>query len=253
MNDKEIIETSNSLLEVGSLLMESGASTHRIRITIERLGAGLGYSCETLITHKTIFLLLRNNTTDELYNSFKKTPPHSVNFTLVSEISKLSWKVVEGKLLLKQLQNEVIRIKNIPRYSFIYVLIFVSFAGAGFCRLFGGMYLDMLIAFIATFFGFIVRHYTAKIKFNIYLSISFAALTASLIAGGSTFFNDNSTNHLAFATSVLFLIPGVPLINSFSDLMDGYTMNGIVRGAHAMLIALFISLGMFVAMLIYDF
>jgi len=61
--------------------MESGASTHRIRLTIERLGRGLGYSCEILITHKTVFLLLRNKTADEIFNSLKKAPPHGVNFT----------------------------------------------------------------------------------------------------------------------------------------------------------------------------
>jgi uncharacterized membrane protein YjjP (DUF1212 family) len=156
-------------------------------------------------------------------------------------------------LLLEQLKNEINRIKKIPRYSFLSVMLFVSLSDAAFCRLFGGMYLDMGIAFVATLFAFAVRHYTMKIKFNVYLSVVFSVLTASLIAGTGTFLNEMSTNHLAFATSVLFLIPGVPLINSFSDLMDGYTTNGIVRGAHAMIIALSISLGMFVAMLIYNF
>jgi uncharacterized membrane protein YjjP (DUF1212 family) len=253
MNQEEIIETSNCLLEVGGILMESGASTHRIKIALERLGDGLGYDTEILITHKTVFLLLKNNDTNEVFNSFKKTPPHSVNFTAVSEISKLSWKVLEGKLLLEELKNEINRIKKIPRYSFLLVMVFVSFADAAFCRLFGGLYIDMGVAFVATLFAFLVRHYILKIKFNMYLSVVFSALTASLIAGTGTFLHNGDTNHMAFATSVLFLIPGVPLINSFSDLMDGYTMNGLVRGAHAMIIALSISLGMFIAMLIYNF
>jgi len=75
------------------------------------------------------------------------------------------------------------------------VAVFVSFADVGFCRLFGGMYLDMIVAFVATFLGFMVRHYTAKIKFNVYLSIAFASLTASLIAGGSTFVYSLSNPH----------------------------------------------------------
>jgi uncharacterized membrane protein YjjP (DUF1212 family) len=62
-----------------------------------------------LITHRTVILLLKNNATSEGFNSFKKTPPHLVNVTLVSEISKLSWKVLEGKLLLEQLKIKLVK------------------------------------------------------------------------------------------------------------------------------------------------
>ena len=54
MNQKEIIETSNCLLEIGCLLMESVTSTHRIRVALECLGDCLGYGTEILITHRTV-------------------------------------------------------------------------------------------------------------------------------------------------------------------------------------------------------
>ena len=56
----------------------------------------------------------------------------------------------------------------------------------------------------------------------------------------------------AFATSVLFLVPGVPLINSFTDLIDGNLLNGITRGVHGMIIAFAIALGLMGAMIIYN-
>jgi uncharacterized membrane protein YjjP (DUF1212 family) len=56
----------------------------------------------------------------------------------------------------------------------------------------------------------------------------------------------------AFATSVLFLIPGVPLINSFSDLIDGNLQNGIVRGLNGLIISFVIALGLLTTVLIYQ-
>jgi len=56
---------------------------------------------------------------------------------------------------------------------------------------------------------------------------------------------------LAFATSVLFLVPGVPLINSFTDLIDGNISIGIVRGTNGLLVAFSIALGLLAAMVVF--
>jgi uncharacterized membrane protein YjjP (DUF1212 family) len=55
----------------------------------------------------------------------------------------------------------------------------------------------------------------------------------------------------AFATSILFLIPGVPLINSVIDLMDGYIINGIDRGINALIHAFAIAAGLATIILIF--
>jgi hypothetical protein len=39
--------------------MESGASTHRIRIALEHLSDSLDYGIEILITHRTVFFNLK--------------------------------------------------------------------------------------------------------------------------------------------------------------------------------------------------
>ncbi|MGY5355353.1 threonine/serine ThrE exporter family protein [Wenyingzhuangia sp. IMCC45467] len=245
--------TANTLLNIGCLLMASGASTNRIRITMERIANGLDYSTEILITHRTIFLLIKNEKTQEEYNSFKKTPPHGANFTLVSGISKMSWQVTEDKWNLNQITEEVNRLTKLPRYSLSITILFVSLADAGFCRLFGGEYIDMGTSFFATFLAFLVKHYSTKLNFNPYLNIVFASFTACFITCFARMYGIGNHADLAFATAVLFLVPGIPLINSFSDVIDGYVMNGMVRGTHAMMIAFSISIGMLVTMMIFNF
>jgi uncharacterized membrane protein YjjP (DUF1212 family) len=125
-------------------------------------------------------------------------------------------------------------------------------AGSAFCRLSGGEMLEMVVCFLGTFLGLYVRQETMKLKFNFYLCIFFAALTSSFLVGAYSHFNPNAEFIHALSTSVLFLIPGVPMINSFSDLIDGNILNGTTRGVNVLVIAFAISLGLMVSLLIFN-
>jgi uncharacterized membrane protein YjjP (DUF1212 family) len=128
----------------------------------------------------------------------------------------------------------------------------IGLSGASFCRLFGGGLTEMLVSYISTIIGLFVRQETLKMNFNPYLCVYFAALTASILSGLSIVFALGNSPELAFTASVLFLIPGVPLINMFSDMMDGNLMNGLIRGLNGLIIAFAIALGLLSAMIIYQ-
>ncbi|MHA7111336.1 threonine/serine ThrE exporter family protein [Sunxiuqinia elliptica] len=240
------------LLEIGALLMSSGANSSRIRITITRIANSYGYNAELLITHRALMLTLFDEEKDYFFSRLKRTSPHGANFKMVSGISRMSWKIVEEKWDLNQIQQELERLKSLPHYSRLTTLLMVGLAGASFCRLFGGSYIDMLIAFSATVAGLFIRQEAVKKVFNPYLAIFFAALSSSVIAGATVKLQLGTHPDFAFATSVLYLIPGIPLINSLSDLLDGNLMNGIVRGMNGLIIALSIAAGLLCAILMYN-
>lgn len=245
-------ELGKVLLEIGTLLMSSGANTNRIRLTMTRVANAYNYGIELLVTHRAILLTVEDERKEKFYNSLKRSSPHGVNFRIVSGISHMSWKVVEEKWTLEQVREEVKRLSTITHYPKIVTLSLVGLAGAAFCHLFGGGIVEMITAFVATFIGLFVRQQTTRLNFNPYLCIFFASLTSCLISGLGVNLNIGKNPEYALYTSVLYLIPGVPLINSFSDLFDGNIMNGIVRGTNGMIISLVISLGMLVSIFLYQ-
>lgn len=247
-----IKKVESMLLNVGTLLMSSGASTGRIRTTVNRIAAALGYNVELLITNRTLMLKVSDEETSDFIASVKRTSPHGVNFMIVSGISRMSWKVVEEKWNVDQINKDIERIKSLPHYPRPLILFLVALAGTSFCKLFGGEGIELLVAFVATFFGLYIRQESTKKGFNPYLCIVFASFAASLISGLAVYFNIGRIPEHAFSTSVLFLVPGVPLINSFTDLIDGNLLNGITRGVHGFLIAFAIALGLLGAMIIYN-
>ena len=254
MDQKKITETKelgSLLLDVGVSLLSSGASCSRIRITMKRLATTYDHDAHISIAPKSISLTLNDEDDNVLFNGMRSTPAQGVNFKTISGISRLSWDAVENDLSLQQVRDELNRLLSLPHYPRIIILIFVSLAGAAFCFSFGGKPPEMIIAFGATFCGLFIRQEAIKKKFNPYICVFFGSLVASLFAGAFIKAGLNINFEHAFATSVLFLIPGVPLINSFTDLIDGNILNGIVRGINALMFSMAIAFGLLIAMLIY--
>jgi uncharacterized membrane protein YjjP (DUF1212 family) len=251
--DLDIKEVGSMLLEVGALLMSSGATTNRVRITVDRISEAFGFEAHMLITNRAITLTLTDEEREEDFHSLKRTSPHGVNFRVVSGISRMSWNVVKEKWSIEQINQELDRLTSLPHYPRLVVLSAVGLAGASFCRIFGGNFIEMFVTFIATFMGLYVRQEALKKEFNPYLCVFFASFTASLISGAFRKLGVGDSMEHAFTASVLFLIPGVPLINSFTDLIDGNILNGVVRGINGLMIAFGIALGLLLANIIYRF
>ncbi len=249
----ELYDIGAVLLEIGAHLMSSGASSNRVRITVDRIADVFGYRAEMLITNRALMLTVIDPENDEHFSRVKRTSPHGVNYKLVSGISRMSWKVVEENWSIAQIRSELKRLVSLSHYPRLLVLSLVALAGASFCRLFGGDFVEMSITFAATLAGLFVRQEAHKKEFNPYLCVLFASIAASLISGLGTKLGWADSLEHSFATSVLFLIPGVPLINSFTDMIDGNILNGMVRGMNAVIIIFMIALGLLSAMLIFQF
>ena len=253
LSEKEKInELCKILLEVGALLMETGANTFRIRVTVMRIASAFGYHAELLITHRALMLTINNEESDQFFSRLMQTSAHRVNFKIVSGLSRMSWHIIEEKWDLEMVRHEIDRLKSVPHYPRIVTLLMVALAGASFCRIFGGEAIEMLIAFAATFVGLFVRQEVTKREFNPYLCIFLAAFVSAMISGAAVNLQISSNPEYAFATSVLYLIPGIPLINSLLDLLDGNIINGVVRGLNGLIIAFSIALGLLGAILIYN-
>jgi len=246
-------EAGNVLLDVGAALVSAGASTHRTRLTLERLAAGLGFKIELLISQRALMVTVMDENQEHYVSRLKRTSPHGINFKVVSGISRMSWRVFEDNWTVEQIAVELRRLKKLPHYQRLVVLSMVGAAGAAFCYIFGGGLIDMAVAFTATFAGLFIRQTAVQKKFNPYISIYFASLTASLIAGLAEFFNIGPNPAAAFSTAVLFLVPGVPFINAVTDMMDGNTQNGIVRLVNGLIIAFCIAMGIFTVRTLLNF
>ena len=121
-------------------------------------------------------------------------------------------------------------------------MFLVGFANASFCALFGGDWTSRSIVFSATLIGFYLKQVMQKKHLNHYIVFVVSAFIASLVA--SSALTLETTAEVAIATSVLYLVPGVPLLNGVIDIVEGHSLTGCARLIQALLLVLCIAVGL---------
>jgi uncharacterized membrane protein YjjP (DUF1212 family) len=175
---------------------------------------------------------------------FRTSPVHKVHLAMLTEISHMSWRVYDDKLSIDEAERQFAEIKAMPSYKNFTVAVAVGLSCAGLCFFsFGDIY-NALIAFAGAFTGSLIRVWLVGRNFNPMVCIAFAAFVTTLITGLGSVNNIGVNPEAAMATAVLYLIPGVPLINCVIDLIEGYLSSSINRALFAGFTLLCIAAGM---------
>ena len=90
--------------------------------------------------------------------------------------------------------------------------------------------------------GFAARQRMQAHGVNHFLIFIISAFMASLCASAALRFD--CTAETALATSVLYLVPGVPLINGVIDIVEGHILIGFSRLINALLLIICIATGL---------
>ena len=130
------------------------------------------------------------------------------------------------------------------------VLILTSFANAAFCRLFGGDWFAMLIVFVSTLTGYRLKQIMLEDGRDVRLTFLCASFFSASLSAGGYIFSIGSTPELALGTSVLYLIPGVPYINSVSDMIYRHYLCAFSRFLDAAVLTACLSVGLCTGMLL---
>jgi uncharacterized membrane protein YjjP (DUF1212 family) len=174
-----------------------------------------------------------------------------LNFETISEISILSWDVFENKISIYEIKDLLKQIKAKKVYSNLQLYALVPFASVALCMLFDGDWLQSLIVYFSTLFGYYVRR-SLMLKHHNHMVAFFIGATIStlFIHFSGVFFNIQVKE--ALVVSVLYLIPGAVLINAFIDYLEGYFESGTARFIYSLMLILMIAFGFFTSAMIFD-
>ena len=240
--NESLISISKFIAGYSANLMGAGVHTSRVICNSKRIGEAYGVDVKLSVFHKNIILTIIDNETGEACNEVIDIPAHPISFEHNSELSALSWEVYDKHLPLHEMADKFNKIISAPKIDPLFVLLLVGFANASFCKLFGGDIISMSIVFSATITGLFLKQQMQKKKINHYIIFIVSAFVASLCASTALIFD--TTSEIALATSVLYLVPGVPLINGVIDIVEGYILTGFARLTEAALLIVSIAIGL---------
>ncbi|MFI0433958.1 MAG: threonine/serine exporter family protein [Candidatus Nanopelagicales bacterium] len=238
---EQILQTS---LEFGVQVQMSGGYTARVRDSMRRVALGLGADrAETWVSSGSIGLAVTRDGWSR--TSVRTTPAMGVNFTELSSLSRLA-RASQG-MTLEQLRAELGAIAGRDRrYPVVLVLVMLGVSCGSFAALFGADPAGIVIAGFAGGIGAATRHWLVKRRFKPFIYCLFAGfVSAAIVLSLGRFTASVDT---AVTASMLFLVPGVPLLNGTADLLTSNYLNGLVRLTRASVILLGSALGLTLAL-----
>lgn len=234
--------------DFAATMLGSGASSMRVVRCTRRVTESLGVDIEMSSTMRHFTISCRDCHTSQCTSRVVSVPELPVSFERTSDLSTLSWEAHDECLTLPELRSRFDALMEKPRWNPFTVLLLISLANASFCRLFGGDMTAMAIVFLSTLAGFALKQFLTGYKVNTYLVVVTCSFVASICASVALAFD--CTAQTAIATSPLFLVPGVPLINGVIDIVEGHILVGISRLVNAMMLILCIAIGLSATLLL---
>ena len=231
-------------LDMGELLLCSGAEVHRVEDTLGRMGTAYGaVKTDIFVITSSIVITMAFPGGVEQTQTRRVCNPVSTNFARLEILNDLSRRCCISPLPMDALQEELRRIERqtAPRWV---VLFFSSILASGsFAVFFGGTLWDGLAAALFAVLICGLQKYLAplcpnNLVFNLLTSFSAGlciCLWARVIPG----------LHMdkIMIGDIMLLIPGMAVTNAVRDILVGDTISGIMRLIESLLWAVALACG----------
>lgn len=238
---QELTEILDFIADYATYLLASGVHTSRVIRNSQRIGQSQESTFSCRVSRKARSSRSATTRRRSRHPRGEDSRPAD-QFRTQLRPERLSWDALDDRLPLDEIRRRYGELIDKPRIDPIFVLVTVGLANASFCRLFGGDWTAAGIVFTATLVGFAARQRMQAHGVNHFLIFIISAFMASLCASAALRFD--CTAETALATSVLYLVPGVPLINGVIDIVEGHILIGFSRLINALLLIICIAIGL---------
>jgi uncharacterized membrane protein YjjP (DUF1212 family) len=242
-----LAEALEVLLRFGTLMLRAGDTAFRVRDSMDMLATSMGI--ESLSLHITINGMTATvRCKNEHVTLASEMSPPGINAWRIGALERLA-RTRRPDLAPKDLAADLDAIEAVPPInSIITVAAAMGLASGAFSYLNGGDMLGTGAAIAAGGLGQAARMLLFRRHLNQYAVTTLCAILASgfycLIVAGISRQGFGPSDAVGFISSVLFLVPGFPLVAALLDLLQHQTMAGVARLFYGTLILLAASFGL---------
>jgi uncharacterized membrane protein YjjP (DUF1212 family) len=245
------------LLRFGSLMLSAGETAFRVRRSMGAIAWGLGF--ESL----SVQLGARNLVASgcrygETATLVRDVEIPSVNTERIGALEALA-RTVPLDMNFRELAAKLATIESAPpRYSIAQTSMAVGAACGAFAFLNGESWVEVAACSIGGGVAQVLKSFLIHRRFNQYVVTAVCAMVASAlycvaaalahVAGSGV-----GRSSVGLVSSVLFLIPGFPLVTALLDQLQHETAAAVSRLAHAMMFVLTAAVGLSVVIALVGF
>jgi uncharacterized membrane protein YjjP (DUF1212 family) len=241
------------LLRYGALMLRSGDAAFRVHDAVERLAPKLGIDALALLVTVTGMTATARRGGEQA-TLVKHVGPLGINAWRLGALERLADEAPAG-LAPAMLGAKLDAIAAAsPQHSIAVIAVAVGLASSAFAFLNGGNLVGVLATFVAGGGGQLLRSLLLGRHFNQYAVTAVCAMAAAgiyCVAAALLERAGLAPGHgVGVIASVLFLIPGFPLVAALLDLLQHQTTAGVVRLAYGMTLLLAAAFGLAMVILV---
>ena len=232
----------------GVLMISSGAETHRVEDTMQRILSTTNFEHAEAMVFPTGFVVTLSDPSSVNLSITERVPGVSNNLGRVADVNQVSREFCSGKITLDEAIAKLNEIKNKRRYSNLMILLGYILASCGFCVIFGGNFGDAICTlFCGLAVGFVNIYLGPKIGKEFVTCIVASAVvtvTAVIVAFLSRQLFDISLQaQCMIIGGIMPLVPGLAMTNAARDILHGDHLSGGARAIEAFCVAAMVAVG----------
>lgn len=240
------------LLDMGQLLLESGAEISRVEDTLFRIGKAYGaIHVDAFVITSIISLTIEFSDTDIITETRRIFSSSGTDFYKLEKLNELSRHICSQPESLEEFRQSLNDIAAQEK-QFALILFGSILASGSFAIFFGGTLLDGVFSSIFAVGICFLQKYLGNTQINNAASNLLISLIIGLYVG--TLCRWLSFLHMdkILIGDIMLLIPGLALTNAVRNILVGNTISGIVRLIECFIWALALAGGFMTAILILD-
>lgn len=235
----------STCLRAGKIMMESGSEVYRVEDTMKRIARNAGLQdIQTYVTATGLFVGSPSEEKSQLIEITRQ----SINLEKVAAVNRGSRLFAAGEISLRDLYYALDFVDdNTADFPYWWNVIAAGIVSCTLMIILQGDWQDFIPTFIIGALGFTVHNFVGKklrmYFFNDFFAALFIGALANIFVSLGWAFNVNSI----IIGSIMPLVPGLAITNSFRDIMAGHLISGIARATEALFVAGAIGGGIIVA------
>ncbi len=241
----------NLALDAGEIMLTSGAETHRVEDTMERILSRGGNNMPEAVALSTMLIVSIHSPLSGSLTMSRKVPNRSIHFSKICRVNALSRKFVEGKLSIEEAYQQLREIYNEPSFGAYMIIASYGIASGAFTVMFLGDIWDGLVAFCTGILLGIFMRLSSSVKIPYFLNSLFGGIFAAIFALIFYTIGWSSDYKVIIVSSIMPLLPGVTITNAIRDIMEGNFLSGTSKVIEAGLIGMAVAGGVGVSLSMY--
>lgn len=240
-------EYLNCAMDIGELMLINGAEVHRVEDSVRRMCSAFGYDRIDvfIITSSMVVTVFRG---EDSYTQTRRIVVFTTDLERIHRLNDLSRNICLHQFEhVDEIKAEIQSITNQKNYPLWLECLAYALISCGFSIFFGGTLADGAVSFVIGLLGRILIYFAERAQMNKMFIKFVCCFFATMLAIIAARYRLILSVDKAIIGNIMTLIPGVGLTNALRDLFTGDSIASLLRFIEAVLTALAIAAGYFVA------